>query len=223
MLQSKASLLLVDDDLALRQTLAASFDALGYKVRSAANGFGALDAIREEIPDVILSDLQMPGMSGFELLYVVQRRFPEIRVVAMSGAYSGETVPEGVAAHAFHAKGTSPRALFQTINAMAQHSRENLQKKPGVTLIWIARNIHDCSGQAYVLIGCPECLRTFPELLAQENVIQESHCVYCGTFMRYAIVQQAKFTLPPPSSLRLGTDDGNRRDLTEDRQNLISS
>jgi DNA-binding NtrC family response regulator len=149
MLQSKVSLLLVDDDVALRQTLVASFGAMGYRVRSAADGFGALDVIREEMPDIILSDLQMPGMSGFELLYVVQRRFPAIRVVAMSGAYSGEEVPEGVAAHAFHAKGTSPRALFQTIDAMAEQSRESLLKTSGIpTLIWIARNIHDCSGQA---------------------------------------------------------------------------
>jgi CheY-like chemotaxis protein len=215
MLQSKVSLLLVDDDVALRQTLVASFGAMGYRVRSAADGFGALDVIREEMPDIILSDLQMPGMSGFELLYVVQRRFPAIRVVAMSGAYSGEEVPEGVAAHAFHAKGTSPRALFQTIDAMAEQSRESLLKTSGIpTLIWIARNIHDCSGQAYVLIGCPECLRTFPEPLVHENVIHESHCVYCGTVMRYAIVQQANSNLSPPPQSLLGADKKTRRELT---------
>jgi CheY-like chemotaxis protein len=224
MLQSKASLLLVDDDVALRQTLAISLGAQGYRVRSASDGFDALEVIREEIPDIILSDLQMPGMSGFELLYVVQRRFPAIRVVAMSGAYSGEAIPEGVAAHAFHAKGTSPRTLFRTIDAMAEHNRESLQKQPDIpTFIWIARNIHDCSGKAYVLIGCPECLRTFPELLTQENAVHDSQCVYCGTFMRYAIVQQANSTLPPPPHSLMGADNGNSRELIDGDRNLFSA
>ena len=221
--QLKASLLLVDDDAATRHALADSFVALGYRVRSAADGFGALDLIRKEMPDIILSDLQMPGMSGFEFLYVVQRRFPAIRVVAMSGAYSGDKIPEGAAAHAFHAKGTSPRALFETIEAMAEHRRESIQKTSGITLIWIARNIHDCSGQAYVLIGCPECLRTFPELLTRERAVHEAECIYCGTFMRYAIVQQALATLPPPPHSRLGREHNSARELATGSRNLLSS
>jgi CheY-like chemotaxis protein len=204
MQQSRASLLLVDDDTVLRQTLSASLSALGYRVRSAGDGFEALDAIREEMPALILSDLQMPGMSGFELLYIVQRRFPAIRVVAMSGAYSGDAIPEGVAAHAFHAKGTSPRFLFQTIGSLAEHSRESLVTISGTpALRWIARNIHDCSGEAYLLIGCPECLRAFPELLTQENAIHESSCVYCGTCIRYAIVPGTSPFLPVPPQLTI--------------------
>ena len=223
MLQSKASLLLVDDDAVLRQTLTASFVAQGYSVRSASDGFGALSVIREEMPDIILSDLQMPGMSGFELLYIVQRRFPAIRVVAMSGAYSGEKIPEGVAAHGFHAKGTNPSSLFHMIAEMTGNSGESLQKRPNVTLMWIARNIHDCSGQAYVLIGCPECLRTFPELLAQEPAIHESDCIYCGTSIRYAIVRQADYLLSPSAETQLGRGIGSRRDLSNGSWNLLSS
>lgn len=222
MLQSKANLLLVDDDATLRHTLAESFVAQGYRVRSATDGFGALEMIREEIPDIILSDLQMPGMSGFELLYVIQRRFPAIRVVAMSGAYSGDEIPEGVAAHAFHAKGTNPRGLFHIVDAMAEDSRESLMRTPIITLIWIARNIHDCSGQAYVLIGCPECLRTFPQLLTRESAVHEADCVYCGTFMRYAIVQQVDLTLPPPTHSLLGRGFDSNPALANGGRNLLS-
>ncbi|MGA8162717.1 MAG: response regulator, partial [Acidobacteriaceae bacterium] len=85
MLNQKARLLVVDDEALVCRNMSIIFTALGYATRTAPNGFSALNAIRDEIPDIILSDLFMPGMSGFELLSVVRRRFPSIRVVAMSG------------------------------------------------------------------------------------------------------------------------------------------
>ncbi len=54
-------------------------------------------------------------MSGFELLSVVRRRFPAIQVIAMSGAYSCDGVPPGVAADAFYQKGTHPGLLFRIV------------------------------------------------------------------------------------------------------------
>src|ERR1700747_2682690 len=94
---AQAKLLIVDDDPSLRMSLSHIFTEWGYSVRSAEDGFSALFEIRQEIPDIILSDLNMPGMSGFEFLSVVRRRFPEIHVIAMSGAFSGDGVPPGVA------------------------------------------------------------------------------------------------------------------------------
>jgi CheY-like chemotaxis protein len=52
----------------------------------------------------------MPGMSGFELLSVIRRRFPQISTVAMSGAYVGDEVPFGVIADCFLAKGNRESA-----------------------------------------------------------------------------------------------------------------
>jgi hypothetical protein len=109
------------------------------------------------------------------------------------------------------------------IEAVAGNNDESLQKTPDVTLIWIAQNIHDCSGQAYVLIGCPECLRTFPELLVSEPAIHGADCIYCGTSIRYAIVQQADYLLLPPAGSQLGCGVGSRRDLSNGRWNLLSS
>ena len=84
-------------------------------MRSAEDGFSALAEIRREVPGVLLSDLNMPGMSGFELLSVVRRRFPSIQVIAMSGAFSGDGIQPGVAADAFYAKGANLRNLLQTL------------------------------------------------------------------------------------------------------------
>ena len=72
---AKVKLLVVDDDVSLLMLLSQIFTESGYSVRSAEDGFSALAEIRNEIPNIILSDLNMPGMSGFEFLSVVRRRF----------------------------------------------------------------------------------------------------------------------------------------------------
>ena len=107
----RASLLVVDDQALVRVCLSEVFTKHGYGVRSAPDGFSALAEIRKEIPDLIVSDLNMPGMSGFELLSVVRRRFPLIPVIAMSSAFPGQELPMGVAADAFYQKGVDPGSL----------------------------------------------------------------------------------------------------------------
>src|ERR1700733_12508636 len=111
-----ANVLIVDDDATLRVCLAAILRSFGYRVHCAADGFSALGLLREEIADIIVSDLNMPGMSGFEFLSVVRRRFPAIQVVAMSAVAAG--VPSGVAADSFYQKGSGPGSLLQIIGAM---------------------------------------------------------------------------------------------------------
>jgi CheY-like chemotaxis protein len=121
---TKSKLLIVDDDASIRRALSELFTANGYSVRSAEEGSSALTEIQSEVPDIILSDLQMPGMSGFEFLSLVHFQFPTIHLIAMSAAFSGSRVPPGVAADAFYAKGSSLRSLLQTMEAMAESEPE---------------------------------------------------------------------------------------------------
>ena len=90
----KANLLIVEDEPSTRESLSGILSEFGNRVRSAEDGFSALVEIQNNSPDIILSDLNMPGMSGFELLSVVRRRFPAIRVIAM-----------GVCRHGYAARG----------------------------------------------------------------------------------------------------------------------
>lgn len=189
----KAKLLIVDDDLQMRTLLSVILTKSGHRVCSAEDGFSALAEIRKEIPDIILSDLNMPGMSGFELLSVVRRRFPAIRVIAISGAFSGDGIPPGVAADAFYEKGTHLGSLLQILEGMAHPvAPPSLQQPSRLAPVWIPRNGHDPSGEAYVMISCPECLRTFPQVLDETvSAIRETGCVYCQSLIHYAIVQPA--------------------------------
>jgi CheY-like chemotaxis protein len=187
---AQAKLLIVDDDPSLRMSLLHIFTELGYSVRSAEDGFSALFEIRQEIPDIILSDLNMPGMSGFEFLSVVRRRFPGIHVIAMSGAFSGDGVQPGVAADAFYEKATGLGSLLQIVEAVTHPERPTIQLPSRLAPIWIQSNGHDPSGEAYVMIACPECLRTFPQVLGKAiSPIYETACVHCSSLIHYAIVQ----------------------------------
>jgi CheY-like chemotaxis protein len=191
----KATLLIVDDDHLLRKTLVAILAGCGYGVRSAEDGFSALAELRNGTPDIILSDLNMPGMSGFELLSVVRRRFPGIQVIAMSAAYSGALVPLGVAAEAFYEKGTNVAALLRVVQAMRLPERpQPVRPHSASAPLWIATSGCDPSGRPYAIIPCPECLRTFARVLGEDACsILETDCVYCHTMIYYAIDQP----LPP--------------------------
>jgi CheY-like chemotaxis protein len=95
-------ILVVDDELSIRSTVAFLLLSEGYSVDTAEDGFDALLRMKTTLPDLIISDLNMPHMSGFEFLSVVRRRFPQVLVLAMSGAYeTGECVPGGVIADAY--------------------------------------------------------------------------------------------------------------------------
>jgi DNA-binding NtrC family response regulator len=195
----KTTVLLVDDDHAIRHLLSIILTKSGYEVRSAQDGFAALAAIRHEIPDILLSDLYMPGMSGFELLSVVRRRFPSITAVAMSSAYSGSSVPPGVVADAFYEKATSPDALLGIISSThnSPKGRRSAPENP-VTPIWIERNTD--SQETHIMLGCPECMRTFSQAHPiSALVIHETQCRHCSASIAYALVQ----TSPPAPVSRL--------------------
>ena len=82
--------LVVDDDDDLRETLAALLAEEGYEVSRAANGVEALAAIDRDRPDVVLLDLMMPVLDGWQTLKILQRspEHSKLPVVVLSGAAS---------------------------------------------------------------------------------------------------------------------------------------
>lgn len=186
----KASLLVVDDEPSIRTSLSQIFAADGHSVRSASDGFSALAEIRREVPEILISDLNMPGMSGFELLSLVRRQFPEIHVIAMSGAYSGDEVPPGVTAHAFYQKGSGIGSLLEIMQSLPQSRRMAQQLQAGPPPVWVSQYLRNSAGEDYVNIECPECMRSFPKVLnGTINPTGETNCLYCQSLIRYRAVQ----------------------------------
>ena len=183
-------LLIVDDELSIRESLSSALTEIGFSVRTADNGFSALIEIRQEVPNTILSDLNMPGMSGFEFLAVVRRRYPAIAVIAMSGAFSGDEVPSGVAADAFYQKGSGVRSLLKIVESLTPPKRLPVRQPVPAAPLWIQRNGNDADGKPYVSITCPECLRNFHRHVGGSlSLVREAHCAHCGNPISYAIVE----------------------------------
>lgn len=95
------SLLLVDDDAVYRQVLTGELKRLRFAVTSAASGAEALRLIAEREPDVMLLDLQMPGMSGVDVLAAVRDRCPSCEVIMLTGHGSIDTAIESIRLGAF--------------------------------------------------------------------------------------------------------------------------
>jgi CheY-like chemotaxis protein len=124
-LQKPAKLLIVDGDDSMRSSLSRIFSDLGYLVRSGADGSSGLSEIRKEIPDVLLSDLNMVRIPGLEFLIVVRRWLPSIRVIAMARTFPRNLPAHEVAADALVRKSAGPARLIRAVDAMTHPKRSN--------------------------------------------------------------------------------------------------
>lgn len=187
-------ILVVDDEPAILETSAQVLRTRGYEVRTANGGFAALAELRRSLPDVIVSDLRMPNVSGFELLSVVRRRFPHIPVIAITGEYNG-IAPAGLIADAFFSKGSyTPQELFNKIADLLRDSplRPHLTK-PDHAPVWVPRN-----ESGYFVVTCCECLRSFsiPEEHSSTE-LRTTKCLFCDAEVRYLADPHAvRKTLP---------------------------
>jgi len=186
--QNRIRVLVVEDDELVRNTIYMLLDQSGYKVRVANNGFEALLRLQEEVPDVLVTDLNMPEMSGFELLSVVRRRFPTVVAIATSAAYSCTSVPPGVIADAFYAKGSeSSSTMLEILDAAIK--KGPIGHDGSTAPVWIPRNGRDHNGNPYVVLTCTDCLRSFPFSVVPEPTAEvlKTPCIYCPHEVSYII------------------------------------
>jgi CheY-like chemotaxis protein len=212
----QTSILFVDDEPTMREMMAMLLSDEGYEVLTAVDGFDALAQLRTATPKLIISDLNMPRMSGFEFLSVVRRRFPAIPVIAISGAYDhGETLPEGVIADAFYPKSRChPDELMRTVaeliaSPVARATNYRPCCPPAVQTSRIVSN-HD--GTSMIMLTCPECLRAFPNGDAHEagHGTQVAECKFCSTPVHYVVGASREPTLQrPPHSYGGGSESAS--------------
>ena len=121
-------ILIVDDDDALRESLELVLASEGYSVVSADSGEAALACIEEHPVDVVLCDLRMPGIDGFELMPQIGRQLPGIPIVLMSAYGTQDLAVEAMrrGAYDYLAKPFQPTEVVLTLKKA--YEREKLRK-----------------------------------------------------------------------------------------------
>ena len=89
-----ARLLLVEDDDSVRHLMAESLEAIGYAVTQAADGETALGMLREGVPDLLITDYLMPGMTGAELMQKVRAEAPDLPMIIATGYADMKAIEE---------------------------------------------------------------------------------------------------------------------------------
>jgi len=172
----------------MRDLLQTSLSMQGYEVRVAKDGFEALAQMRGALPDLILTDLKMPNMSGFEFLSIVRRRFPQIPTVAISGEFQPALAPLGVLADAFFAKPFRFEELLARVAELLQDAPPRPAIKRDKAPVWVPRN-----GEYYV-ITCTDCLRSF-SIPAENDLralreMRTLECIFCNAEVRFIVEER---------------------------------
>lgn len=89
-------ILVVEDEAMMRNLLLKILESEGYKVVLASSAHEALERLEQEKFDLMLSDVKMPGMNGFELLEKVKSRWDDMAVIVMTGYGDAYTIKEAL-------------------------------------------------------------------------------------------------------------------------------
>ncbi len=127
-----ASIVILEDDAALRDTLRLHLASEGYTVRTAADATEGIRAIMSEIPDLILSDITLPYMGGFELLEVLQRdeTTKDVPVILLTGRKDDESYMTGMqlGAASYLTKPVAREELLEAIAAALRGANKKRAK-----------------------------------------------------------------------------------------------
>ena len=107
-------ILVIDDNAAIRELLRFILEEEGYEVIEAADGAEGLQRYQEAPTDLVITDLQMPGMGGLELLEALRRVVPTPVLMAISGDRNALTQARRLTPHAF----AKPLPLEQVLAAV---------------------------------------------------------------------------------------------------------
>jgi CheY-like chemotaxis protein len=183
--QFRFRILVVDDQYLIRETFRQMLEGGGYEVLTASDGLDGLHALSKSLPDLIISDLNMPRMSGFEFLTVVRERFPHIATIAVSAEYAVSGNPSGVVADTFLQKGNySLKELCGEIaKLLAASPIRSERKKSEVAPLFVPRD-----GEGCLIVACPKCLRSNKlQAMNLNGGMHETSCQSCGTPVKFEI------------------------------------
>ena len=123
---ASARILVVDDVPAIRYSFGKTLQRIGGQVSTAASAFEALKLMVEQPFDVILADIQLPDLSGFELLTRVREQTPDTVVILMTSYASVDTVIDAMrlGAYDYLVKSSDNQDIRRSVTRGLEHARE---------------------------------------------------------------------------------------------------
>jgi DNA-binding response OmpR family regulator len=128
--ESSAYVLVVDDEGANRYSVSKTLQRVGYFVSEAASGEDALELMKKQHFDVVLTDIRMPGLDGVELLRKIKEEAPDAIVILMTAYASLGTAVEALrlGAHDYLIKPSSSQDIRQSVARGVERAR-NLKRR----------------------------------------------------------------------------------------------
>ncbi|MBE0615976.1 MAG: response regulator transcription factor [Burkholderiales bacterium] len=129
--EKKYRILIIDDDVGFRDLLRLHLKAAGYEVQVAEDGVTGGRALLEQTPDLVVSDLNMPYLDGFELLRLLHSdaETASIPVILLSGRSDSDTMAKAVelGASDYLSKPVTRDQLLESIEACLRRSKGRTQ------------------------------------------------------------------------------------------------
>ena len=118
-----AHILVVDDDYQIRVAVRHSLESAGHSVEEAMDGQDGIDCYRQNPADLVILDIILPKKNGLEVIQELQQDFPNVRILAISGAeHVGQVnlLPESIRLGALRAvsKPIAPQRLLAIVNQL---------------------------------------------------------------------------------------------------------
>jgi len=159
--------------------------AAGCRVRRAIDGLEAIGQLRDGLTDLIIFDIGMSRMSAVEFLTVVQRRFPQIMVIAIGYEVAAHGNPQGVVADAYLQIDEYPHAgllksLGNLVRDVPHRTAQTKIDRPPLDGAW--------DDKGHYLVHCPDCLRStiVPHGHSSEHL---TTCIHCGAVLELMIAE----------------------------------
>jgi DNA-binding response OmpR family regulator len=157
-----ANILVVDDEGAIRYSIGKTLQRVGYQVSAASSAEEASNLLDEQLFDVVLTDIRMPGISGVELLGKIKEKAPDAIVILMTAYASLGTAVEALrlGAHDYLIKPISSQDIRQSV-ARGLERAQNLRRRRQL-LETIQSNVKELTGGFEEVRGVPPVQTTTP-------------------------------------------------------------
>jgi signal transduction histidine kinase len=180
-----AKILVIDDESTLRQTISTILKVAGYEVMDAADGYAGVKLASEHMPDLIVSDIIMPGLDGYGLLSRLRAHAPTaaIPVIFVTALAERQAMRQGMelGADDYLVKPFAPADLINTVKTRLQR-QAILAEKHDTTMRILRKNIiyalpHEMRTPLHLILGFAQVLEMHHDKASSEDILQATGAI----------------------------------------------